>query len=168
MPHLPPHHLHTRRLTDTGALPPTPPATPQPVTAAASPARPIVQLLLTCYLAGSPVEEIQCVAQTRQRSRCPRPVRDPSFPAGRWRLLPTGPRRGQLTLPAQLMVVYDLGHLPYAEQLRWRTQRCPAHTAAPGAPDLALTGWQVFDPLLHAGHIHTRLPHPAHPRPRTR
>ncbi|MEU5335657.1 DUF6083 domain-containing protein [Streptomyces asoensis] len=153
--------LRTRRLIDTGALPANaPPATPRAVAAGSPPARPIVQLLLNRYLAGSPLEDIQCVAQTRQRRRCPQPVRDPSLPAGRWRLLPTGPRRGQLTLPTRLMAVYDLGHLPYAEQLRWRSQRCPAHTTAPGAADLALTTWQTFDPLLHAAHTHTRLPHP--------
>jgi hypothetical protein len=55
------------------------------------------------------------------------------------------------------MAVYDLSRLPHAEQLRWRTQRCPAHAAAPNAADLALAGWQVFDPLLHAAHIRTRL-----------
>ena len=58
------------------------------------------------------------------------------------------------------MAVYDLSHLPYAEQLRWRTQRCPAHAATPGAADLALAGWQVFDPLLHAQHLRTALPYP--------
>ncbi|MFJ8936443.1 hypothetical protein ACIRL0_12115 [Streptomyces sp. NPDC102365] len=57
------------------------------------------------------------------------------------------------------MAVYDLSRLPYAEQMRWRTQRCPAHATNPGAADLALAGWQVFDPLLHAAHIRTRLPH---------
>ncbi|MFJ8158739.1 hypothetical protein [Streptomyces sp. NPDC094468] len=57
------------------------------------------------------------------------------------------------------MAVYDLSHLPYADQLRWRTQHCPIH-ATGSAPDLALTDWQVFDPLLHANHIRTRLPHP--------
>ena len=57
------------------------------------------------------------------------------------------------------MAVYDLGKLPYSEQLRWRAQRCPAHAAASGAAELALAGWQPFDPLLHAAHIHTRLPH---------
>ncbi|MFP3992774.1 hypothetical protein U9R90_35920 [Streptomyces sp. E11-3] len=65
-----------------------------------------------------------------------------------WTLLPTSPQRGQLALPATLMAVYDLSRLPYAEQLRWRTQRCPAHAATPGAADLALAGWQVFDLLL--------------------
>ncbi|WP_307787396.1 MULTISPECIES: hypothetical protein [Streptomyces] len=62
------------------------------------------------------------------------------------------------------MAVYDLGHLSYGEQLRWRTQRCPAHATASGAADLALADWEPFDPLLHAAHIHTRLPHPP-PRP---
>ncbi|MFG3371072.1 hypothetical protein ACGF0K_39885 [Streptomyces sp. NPDC048156] len=56
------------------------------------------------------------------------------------------------------MALYDLSHLPYAEQLRWRTQRCPDHAVAHGAADLALTGWEIFDPLLHHQHIHTRLP----------
>jgi hypothetical protein len=28
-----------------------------------------------------------------------------------------------------------------------------------GAADVALADWQVFDPLLHAAHIRTRLPH---------
>lgn len=65
------------------------------------------------------------------------------------------------------MAVYDLGHLSYNEQLRWRTQRCPAHATAPGAADLALAAWEPFDPLLHAAHIHTRLPHPP-PRPHRR
>ncbi|MFG2134987.1 DUF6083 domain-containing protein [Streptomyces sp. NPDC048751] len=153
--------LHTRRLIDTGALTPATPTTPQAATTAASPARPVVQILLGRYLADSPVDAIQCVAQTRHRHRCPRPVLDAHLPAGRWKLLPTGPHRGQLTLPAGLMAVYDLGRLAYTEQLRWRTQRCTAHAAAPGAADLALAGWQVFDPLLHSPHIHTRLPHPA-------
>ncbi|WSQ15134.1 DUF6083 domain-containing protein [Streptomyces sp. NBC_01231] len=152
--------VRTRRLIDTGAFTPASPNRPQPATTATCPARPVVQMLLCRYLADRPVQDIQCVAQTRQRHRCPRPVLDPRFPAGRWQLLPSGPQRGQLTLPAQPMAVYDLGRLPYAEQLRWRTQRCPAHTATPGAADLALAGWQTFDPLLHAAHIHTRLPHP--------
>ncbi|MFJ4691738.1 DUF6083 domain-containing protein [Streptomyces sp. NPDC088766] len=152
--------LRTRRLIDTGAFTPAPPTPPRPAAPTPHHIRPAVQLLLNRYLAESPIQDIRCVAQTRQRHRCPHTVLDPRFPAGQWTLLPTGPQRGQLTLPAQLMAVYDLGHLPYAEQLRWRTQRCPAHAATPGAADLALTGWQVFDPLLHAAHIHTRLPHP--------
>jgi hypothetical protein len=57
------------------------------------------------------------------------------------------------------MAVYDLSHLPHTEQTRWRTQRCSAHAAADGAADLALAGWQIFDPLLHAAHIRARLPH---------
>ncbi|MER5384261.1 hypothetical protein ABT040_28980 [Streptomyces sp. NPDC002688] len=57
------------------------------------------------------------------------------------------------------MAVYDLSRLPYVEQLRWRTQRCPAHAATLGAADLAPAGWQVFDPFLHTAHLHTRLPH---------
>lgn len=160
--------VHSRRLVDTGSFTPQPP----PVSACggsaerAGPDLPVVQLLLGRYLADQSLKEIRCVAQTRQRRRCSQPLLTPHAPAGRWRLLPASPQRGQLALPAVLMAVYDLSRLPYAEQLRWRTQRCPVHAAAPGAADLALAGWQVFDPLLHAEHIHTRLPHaPAnHPR----
>jgi hypothetical protein len=117
-------------------------------------------MLLCRYLAEHAIENIRCVAQTRHRHRCTHPVLDPTGPAGTWRLLPTGPSRGQLALPDTVMAVYDLGHLSYSEQLRWRAQRCPAHACAPGAADLALAQWQPFDPLLHAVHIRTRLPFP--------
>ncbi|MEV7068883.1 DUF6083 domain-containing protein [Streptomyces collinus] len=157
--------VRTRRLTDTGAFTPTP-ATASTQAAdsdsdVGSLCRPVVQLLLCRYLAEHPVEDIRCVAQTRHRHRCTHPVLAPTAPGGIWRLLPTGPRRGQLALPDVLMAVYDLGHLPYSEQLRWRAQRCPQHAAAPGAADLALAEWRPFDPLLHTAHIRTRLPHPS-------
>ncbi|MEU9347997.1 DUF6083 domain-containing protein [Streptomyces sp. NPDC048278] len=154
--------VHSRRLIDTGAFTPQ----PCPQASAAVPAgeagqstRPVVRILLVPYLGPSPVEDIRCVAQTRQRRRCTHPVLAPGHLAGRWRLLPSGPSHGQLTLPDTTMAVYDLSHLPYIAQLRWRAQRCPTH-ATGTAPDLALADWQVFDPLLHAAHIHTRLPHP--------
>ncbi|KAB1987457.1 DUF6083 domain-containing protein [Streptomyces triticiradicis] len=153
--------VRTRRLIDTGQFTPASSA----VCEAASrsrrdrPVRPVVQMLLGRYLADAPLDAIRCVAQTRQRHRCPQPVLDPSRPRGAWTLLPATPQRGQLTLPATLMAVYDLSCVPYAEQLRWRTQRCPTHAATPGAADLALAGWQIFDPLLHTAHLHTRLPH---------
>ncbi|MGW5063845.1 DUF6083 domain-containing protein [Streptomyces sp. NPDC004096] len=156
--------LRTRRLLDTGVL-----ATPPddaPTVEASSPDRPIVQLLLSRYLADSPLEDIRCVAQTRHRHRCTHPVLAPTSPAGAWTLLPTGPQRGQLTLPDTTMAVYDLSHLPYTEQARWRAQRCPGHAAAPGSADLAQPGWQVFDPLLHAAHIRTCLPQPPASRPK--
>ncbi|WP_405541047.1 DUF6083 domain-containing protein [Streptomyces phaeochromogenes] len=153
--------VRTRRLIDTGAF------TPAPATACEPPAgttgrsaRPVVQLLLGRYLAETAIEDLRCVAQTRQRRRCPHPVLAPHAPQGVWTLLPASPQRGQLALPTGLMAVYDLSRLPYDEQLRWRTQRCTDHAATPGAADLALAGWQVFDPLLHTAHIHTRLPHP--------
>jgi hypothetical protein len=152
--------VRTRRLIDTGHFTPAAPAPDTPAADTASPARPIVDMLLGRYLAEGPLEHIRCVAQTRHRRRCPRPVLNPDGPAGTWRLLPTGPRRGQLTIPDTLMAVYDLGFLPHTEQRRWRTQRCPTHAAIAKAADLALTTWQLFDPLLHATHIHTRLPHP--------
>ncbi|MYV46704.1 DUF6083 domain-containing protein [Streptomyces sp. SID2888] len=152
--------LRTRRLIDTRTFTPTTPAGDPPATGVSSPARPVVQILLSRYLADSPLENIRCVAQTRQRLRCTHPVLDPTSPAGTWKLLPSGPQRGQLALPDTLMAVYDLSHLPYPEQARWRTQHCPAHAAPRGVADLALAGWQVFDPLLHTAHIYTRLPHP--------
>ncbi|MET9046041.1 DUF6083 domain-containing protein [Streptomyces sp. NPDC004362] len=152
--------LRTRRLLDTGVL--AAPAGDAPTVEASGSDRPIVQVLLSRYLADSPLEDIRCVAQTRHRHRCTHPVLAPTSPAGAWTLLPTGPQRGQLTLPDTSMAVYDLSHLPYTEQARWRAQRCPGHAAAPGSADLAQPGWQVFDPLLHATHIRTRLPqHPA-------
>ncbi|MEU9382492.1 DUF6083 domain-containing protein [Streptomyces sp. NPDC048279] len=157
--------LHTRRLIDTGTFIPRPhPRT----TVDAAPGdrgrsiRPIVRILLISYLGPSPLEGIRCVAQARHRRRCTHPVLAPGHLAGRWRLLPTGPSQGQLTLPETTMAVYDLSHLPYTHQLRWRAQHCPTHTTGT-APDLAPADWQTFDPLLHAPHIHTRLPHPSAP-----
>ncbi|MET7944143.1 DUF6083 domain-containing protein [Streptomyces sp. NPDC005302] len=151
--------VRTRRLIDTGRFTPAPPTVCEPHADRGQPPRPVVQLLLGRYLADAALEDLQCVAQTRQRTRCPQRVLHPTLPQGAWTLLPVSPQRGQLALPAKLMALYDLSRLPYAEQLRWRTQRCPAHAAAPGAADLTPAGWQVFDPLLHAAHLHTRLPH---------
>ncbi|MET7930762.1 DUF6083 domain-containing protein [Streptomyces sp. NPDC005349] len=150
--------LRTRRLIDIGAH--TPPADPSslPATAVCRPARPIAHLLYSYYLADQPLEDIRCVAQTRARHRCPHPVQHPSAPPGIWTLHSLSPGYTQLALPGGPMALYDLSHLPYAEQLRWRTQRCPHHAAAHGAADLTLTGWEVFNPALHHQHIHTRLP----------
>ncbi|MFF0017997.1 DUF6083 domain-containing protein [Streptomyces sp. NPDC005374] len=155
--------VQTRRLIDTGAFHPAPPPVVSPLPDDSSrPGHPIVRILLVRYLAPGPLDAIRCVAQTRHRHRCSQQVLTPQRPAGRWTLAASGLRRGQLTLPDTLMALYDLTHLPYAEQLRWRSQRCSVHATAASAPDLALASWQVFDPLLHATHIRTRLPHPAH------
>ncbi|MGW0424857.1 DUF6083 domain-containing protein [Streptomyces sp. NPDC003015] len=151
--------VRTRRLIDTGHLTPTTPAPDTPPAATSQPARPVVNMLLGRYLAGGPLEHIRCVALTRHRQRCPQPILTPDSPAGTWRLLPTGPHRRQLPHADTLMVVYDLGFLPHTEQRRWRTQRCPAHADLTAAADLTATTWQLFDPLRHAAHIHTRLPH---------
>ncbi|MGI5401477.1 DUF6083 domain-containing protein [Streptomyces sp. CA-135486] len=153
--------VRTRRLLDTGALTPAPLSNPPAAeVSVCRPARPVLQILYGRYLAARPVDDIRCVAQTRPRHRCPHPVLAPDMPTGIWTLMPAIAARGQLALPAADMAVYDLTHLPYAEQLRWRTQRCPAHAAAPAAADLALADWEVFDPLLHHQHIHARLPVP--------
>lgn len=158
--------LHTRRLINNGTFT-TPAATPAPApTDACRPSRPVVHLLCIRYLAMHPVDAVQCVSQTRQRRRCTQPVLDPRTPAGTWKLLPaTTPNGRQLALPAGFMAVYDLNHLPYAEQLRWRHQHCPSHTGSVAA-DLARAEWEPFDPLLHHQHIHPRLPHNPRQRPR--
>ncbi|MFJ8351689.1 DUF6083 domain-containing protein [Streptomyces sp. NPDC094153] len=155
--------VNTRRLIDAGAFTPCPasPDSPAPQRgdlAACRPARPVVQLLYVRYLAARPVDEIQCIAQTRRRHRCTRPLLSPDAPTGTWRLVPATATSGQLALPSAVMAIYDLSALPYAEQTRWRTQRCPQHAATPTAADLAVADWEPFDPLAHHEHIHNRLP----------
>lgn len=151
--------VNTRRLTDAGAFTPCAPLEAEPATSAVCrPARPVVRLLYVHYLATRPVDEIQCVAQTRLRHRCTSTLLTPDAPAGTWRLMPATAATGQLALPAAVMAVYDLTRLPYVEQLRWRTQRCTQHAATPSAPDLTVADWELFDPLIHHEHIHTRLP----------
>lgn len=154
----------SRRMIDTGAFTPAPPPTGYLAVGMKEPDRPVVQLLLCRYLAERPLRDLRCVAQTRHRHRCPHPVLAPTGPAGTWRLLPAQDPCGQPALQVALMAVYDLGHLPYAEQLRWRAQRCSAHAGALGEADLALAGWQPFDPLLHATHIRTHPPARRHGR----
>ncbi|MEH0524839.1 DUF6083 domain-containing protein [Streptomyces stelliscabiei] len=159
--------VNTRRLIDAGTF--VPPAAPPDGAAArrtvCRPARPVVQLLYVRYLAAGPVEDIQCVALTRRRGRCTRPVLAPHIPAGSWTLMPATSTTGQLALPADVMAVYDLSALSYAEQLRWRAQHCPQHAATTTAPDLTVPDWEPFDPLLHREHIHTRLPTHSRPGP---
>ncbi|MGW8359018.1 DUF6083 domain-containing protein [Streptomyces wedmorensis] len=153
--------LNTRLLLDTGAFTPgEQPAAETPAEDSCRPARPLVQLFYSRYIAARPVEDIRCVAQTVRRTRCPHPVLAPGTTPGRWTLTPATPHRTsrQLSLPTIDIALYDLGHLPYSEQLRWRTQHCPSHAAAQGAPDLALAEWEPFDPLLHHAFLATRLP----------
>ncbi|MER5432878.1 DUF6083 domain-containing protein [Streptomyces sp. NPDC002588] len=152
--------LRTRRLLDAGVL--APPATssddPPPDEVVCRPARPVVQLLYVRYLASRPVDEIQCVAQTRRRTRCTAEVLGPGALRGVWTLVPVSAHHGQLALPSDVMAVYSLSGLPYEEQLRWRAQRCDQHAAATTAGDLAVADWEPFDPLRHHEHIRTRLP----------
>ncbi len=122
------------------------------------PARPVAQLLFVRYLASRPVDEIQCVAQTRRRTRCTAEILGSSGLHGVWTLGPVTVHHGQLALPSDVMAVYSLSALPYQEQLRWRTQRCLDHAAASTAGDLAVADWEPFDPFRHHEHIHTRLP----------
>ncbi|MFE7780062.1 hypothetical protein ACFU5I_03095 [Streptomyces libani] len=117
-----------------------------------------MEILRIRYLAPQPLEELQCVAQTRRGRRCRHPVLDPTASAGAWILAPAYPLRGQTALPAAHLALYSLNSAAYPEQLRWRSQRCTVHAGVSTATDLAMTGWQLFDPLLHHAHIHTRLP----------
>ncbi|MGW1267234.1 DUF6083 domain-containing protein [Streptomyces sp. NPDC002491] len=152
--------VNTRRLIDRGTFvpPSAPPNAEASPTTTCRPARPVVQLLYVRYLAKRPVDEIQCVAQTSRRHRCTSPLLTPESPAGVWTLVPNAGMDGQLPLHGAVMAVYALTHLPYAEQLRWRAQRCPEHAAIPTAADVAVAEWEPFDPLLHHDHVRTRLP----------
>ncbi|MEV6319142.1 DUF6083 domain-containing protein [Streptomyces sp. NPDC051776] len=149
--------MNTRRLLNAGTFtPPTAPADIHP-TATCRPKRPVVQLLYVRYLAARPIEDIQCIAQTRRRGRCTNPLLTTDAPTGTWTLQPATASRGQLALPATTMAVYDISHLPYTEQIRWRSQHCAQHPTT-HAPDIAVTEWEPFDPLIHHQHIHPRLP----------
>ncbi|MFF2792855.1 DUF6083 domain-containing protein [Streptomyces sp. NPDC058049] len=151
--------LQTRRLLDDGAF--TPPsrrttAGSRP-TPPCQPARPVVDLLGSRYLATQPIEEIRCVARTQRGTRCLNRVLAPRKSRGTWRLTSLLPGRPPV-LPAVEIAVYYLRHLAHAEQQRWRAQRCPTHALISEAADMALEDWEIFDPLLHRQHIATRLP----------
>ncbi|MGW8764291.1 DUF6083 domain-containing protein [Streptomyces sp. NPDC055815] len=158
--------LHTRRLTDTGAFTPARgPETTHRDDAPCAPARPVAQFLYGRYVAAARVEEIRCVAQTVRRHHCTNPVLAPGSTQGRWTLMAFAPhRRGTRRVDPSTaeFAVYDLSHLTYSEQVRWRTQRCPTHAATSGAPDLALADWEPFDPLRHHKFLATRLPGNSH------
>ncbi|MFF4484575.1 DUF6083 domain-containing protein [Streptomyces sp. NPDC001520] len=159
--------LTSRRLQDTGHFTPRPPSCADPPTqdTAAPEARPVVQLLCLRYLAPGPLEHIPCVAQTRARNRCPYPVLDPDALPGIWILAPLHHDHdpGHLPLTELWLALYDLTHLPYSEQLRWRAQRCTAHATAPDAADIVRTTWEPFNPRTHHQHIQHHLPAPPHP-----
>ncbi|MFF4795076.1 DUF6083 domain-containing protein [Streptomyces sp. NPDC001276] len=154
--------VNTRRLIDAGAFTPCPASPGSPAqrgdAAACCPGRSVVQLLYVRYLAARPVDEIQCIAQTRRRHRCTNTLLSLDAPAGTWTLVPATATSGQLALPAAVMAIYDLSAIPYGEQLRWRAQRCLQHAATPTAADLVVADWEPFDPLAHHEHIHNRLP----------
>ncbi|WP_405763922.1 DUF6083 domain-containing protein [Actinacidiphila glaucinigra] len=155
--------LNSRRLQDAGLFTPRPEQSP---TAAPNvPVRPVVRIICARYLAPGPLEELQCVAQTRARRRCSLPVLDPEAVPGTWRLELVDPllRPGDGHLPAELeaMALYDLTGLPYAEQMRWRAQRCTAHVTVRNAADSALIAWEPFDSVRHRQYIRDRLPAPS-------
>ncbi|WP_414166361.1 DUF6083 domain-containing protein [Streptoverticillium reticulum] len=163
--------VNSRRLTDTGTFTPPPDPTHPDTPSPAAPVRPVVHLLYTRYLAPGPLEQITCVALTRARHRCPHPVLDPDALPGTWTLIPlTSHHHDGSQLPPtteESMAVYDLTHLPYAEQFRWRAQRCTTHADTPAAADIALTAWEPFNPQTHRQHIQHQLPDtPSSHRPR--
>lgn len=154
--------VHTRRLIDTGRLvqqtPPAPPAAP-------TPRRDIVYLLHLLYLAPGPVRQTRCIAQTRQRTRCPHPLAASDRVPWATLPVPPAPRRDHLAahLTDTPMLVRDLTVLPYADQLRWRHQHCDAH-AHSAAPDTLLPEWEPFDAFAHHQHIRLSAA-PEHPEP---
>ncbi|WP_254885338.1 DUF6083 domain-containing protein [Streptomyces sp. NA02950] len=154
--------LTSRRLQDTGHFTPPPPPHLGPPTCDPAPpeARPVVQFLCLRYLAPGPLEHIPCVAQTRARRRCPYPVLDTDALPGTWILAPlhSDHQPDHLPITEWWMALYDLTHLPYSEQLRWRAQRCTTHTTAPDAADIARTTWEPFNPHTHHQHIRHHLP----------
>lgn len=153
--------VRTRRRVDAGLFtPPSSVEVPADTCRDERFALPVVEILRIRYLAAQPLEEVQCVAQTRRRHRCTGRVLAPAAPPGIWSLAPTNLQQGQLALPAASLAIYDLNGVPYSEQLRWRTQRCIVHSGATAAPDLTMADWRVFDPLLHHAHVRTRLPDP--------
>ncbi|QLH19322.1 DUF6083 domain-containing protein [Streptomyces sp. Rer75] len=157
--------LNTRRLHDTGRFTPPPRPDPPPTNPPTPDARPVVQLLYLRYLAPGPLEHIPCVAQTRNRHRCPHPILAPDALPGTWTLAPLHPDHnpGHLPLPELWLALYDLTHLPYSEQLRWRAQRCTTHATTPDAADIARTSWEPFNPHTHHQHIQHHLPGPPPP-----
>ncbi|WUD72095.1 DUF6083 domain-containing protein [Streptomyces sp. NBC_00510] len=155
--------LNSRRLQDAGLFTLRPEQPPQATPDV--PVRPVVRIIGARYLAPGPLGDLQCVARTRARRRCSLPVLDPEALPGTWRLELVDPllRPGDGHLPAdpEVMALYDLTGLPYAEQLRWHKQRCPTHAAIDEAADHARTEWEPFDPVRHRLYIRDRLPDPS-------
>ncbi|MGW2587301.1 DUF6083 domain-containing protein [Streptomyces virginiae] len=80
--------LQTRRLLDDGVFTPPDehaPAGSRPMPPC-RPARPVVALLGSRYLAARPIEDIRCVARTHRGTRCVNRVLAPRKPHGTWRL----------------------------------------------------------------------------------
>ncbi|MFI5534129.1 DUF6083 domain-containing protein [Kitasatospora sp. NPDC051853] len=140
--------------TDTAPPPPDPPTTPPRH-------RPVVHMLHTHYLAPGPLPTIRCVSMTVRLQRCSNRVADGT--EGQWVHLPVDFNAAAPTphLAAHLapteMTVYQLSHLPLPTQLRWRGQRCEAHSTG-SAAEIALPQWEPFDPFIHREHIRTDLP----------
>jgi Family of unknown function (DUF6083) len=158
--------VNTRRLLDARRFTLKPAAAPPPVTdtAALWPRRDVAQLFHMLYLAPGRVEEMPCVSLTIRRSRCPHTLTHQARDTGTWTTVPVPPGRArgpqrELTehLTGTAMAVYDLSHLPYLSQLRWRTQHCLVHADSPAA-DIALTTWEPFDAFVHHQHITTATP----------
>ncbi|MFD7296761.1 DUF6083 domain-containing protein [Streptomyces sp. NPDC059897] len=147
--------VRSRRLVDATSC-----TTPSASEAAPPPGevRPVVQLLHGRYLGDAALAHIRCVARIGHgHQRCVHCVLSSRAPAGDWTLAPLRHQRGAADPPARVLAVYDLTRVPADEQQRWRAQLCPEH--ADVRADLNRSGWQVFNPLRHAAHIRSRLPH---------
>ncbi|MDX2815714.1 DUF6083 domain-containing protein [Streptomyces sp. PA03-5A] len=156
--------LTSRRLQDAGLFMPRPDQESVLPVLPCRPVRPVVCLLYTRFLPPGSLEDLRCVAHTRTRRRCGLPVQDPGALPGTWRLEPVdpllGPGGGRLPIVQEVMAVYDLTGLPYAEQLRWHKQRCSTHAGNDEAADHARTEWEPFNPVRHRPYIRDRLPDP--------
>ena len=123
--------VRTRRLIDTGAFTPAPPA----ARIAATPRASATPSSSCCCAATSPS------AARGTRAAWPRPATvtaapTPSSPPARpgtWKLLPASPQPGQLALPDTLMAVYDLATSPKPNNCAGAPSAAP-HMPPPPAP----------------------------------
>lgn len=132
--------VNTRRRADAGAfVPPAALDRRSRSQGTCRPARPIVQILYIRYLAARPLDEIQCVAQTRHRARCTVKMLTPDSLQGIWTLVPATAAQGQLALPTEVMAMYDLSSLRSRSRCQiWRRagRRCHRRAHGPGQEGL--------------------------------
>lgn len=108
-------------------------------------------------VAPTTIDELQCVAQSHASGeRCANPIVDPhALYQGEWAEQPVPHPRGWGGGPGlwegQTMWVWSLNATSYQESVRWRSQRCSAHSAGSTAPDAHPRECEHFDAIRH-GH----------------